>query len=267
MRARRPHFVLLPLLLAMLGADYRTRNFFVTAPTAELAEELAVAAERYRRTLAVEWLGEELPDWKTPCPVVARVADHLRPNGLTSYGFRRGRAFGWRINVQGDRERVLDSVLPHEITHAIFATHFGRPLPRWADEGVSIVVEDSDARDEQQQKLIEYLNAGRVMSLHQLFATHEYPPDILPLYSQGYSVVCFLVEQGGRQKFIEFIGDGIESNDWAATTQRHYDYDNLGQMQHSWLKWVAASQWPGATLASNEGGAETSLASTTSLLP
>ena len=248
MRARLPHAVIVLSLLLSMGADYRTPNFLITAPTAELARELGEAAEKYRRSLALDWMGRELPRWESPCTVQARVASHLPPSGLLSYSFRNGRAYNWRITLQGSRDRVLYSVLPHEITHAVFATHFGKPLPRWADEGVAIVIEQAEARGEQNQKLIEYLDAGRTMSLDQLFAMHEYPADILPMYSQGYSLVRFLVEQGGRRKFVEFLDDGMQSHDWAGCTERHYAYADLGQLQRSWLGWVATSDEPKASL-------------------
>lgn len=252
MRARLPHAAVVLLLASQLGASYRTRNFIVTAATPELARELATRAEEYRRELAVSWLGKPLADWPAPCPVEARVSPHMRPNGLTSFGFRDGRTFGWRILVQGERERVLNSVLPHEITHAVFATHFGRPLPRWADEGVSITVEEDAARSEQHRRLIEYLQSGRTVSLRRLFSLREYPPDILPLYSQGYSLVSFLIEKGGRQKFVAFISDGMKTNEWIRCAQEHYAYESLGQLQRSWLAWVAASAkpWPNAQLVS-----------------
>jgi len=50
-----------------LGANYRTRNFVVSATSSELAREIAEAAENYRKTLAFEWLGKELPPWGQPC--------------------------------------------------------------------------------------------------------------------------------------------------------------------------------------------------------
>ena len=39
-------------------------------------------------------------------------------------------------------ERMLHSVLPHEMTHTVFAHHFRYPVPRWADEGGSVLSED-----------------------------------------------------------------------------------------------------------------------------
>jgi hypothetical protein len=224
--------------LLSMGASYRTQNFIVTAPTPDLAREIGDAAEHFRRDLAIEWLGRELPPWTDVCPITVQVAPHLGAGGATSFYFIQGRPQGWRMTLQGSRERILDSVLPHEITHTIFATHFGRPLPRWADEGASTSVEHVSERAKQHQLLIQFLTTGRGIAFNQMFAMREYPRDILPLYSQGYSLVKFLIAQGGKQKFIRYVGDGMDSNNWTAATQRHYGYSNLGELQQTWLTWV-----------------------------
>ena len=65
------------------------------------------------------------------------------------------------MKIQGSRERILDSVLPHEITHTIFATHFGRPLPRWADEGACTTVEHASEKAKQDKLLIQFLLTDR----------------------------------------------------------------------------------------------------------
>ena len=129
--------------MASLGASYRTDNFVVEAPTADMAEQIGRAAEKYRRELAIDWLGKEMPNWAQPCPITAQVADHLGAGGATSFVFEHGEVFGWRMTIQGSLVRILDSVLPHEVTHTVFATHFRQPLPRWADEGACTTVEHS----------------------------------------------------------------------------------------------------------------------------
>src|SRR5262245_20387831 len=106
------------------ASGYRTTNFTVSAPTPELAKEIGDTAEMWRKRLSVEWLGEEMPAWSKPCPINAQVAPGLGAGGATSFVFDRGEVFGWRMNIQGTRERILDSVLPHEVTHTIFASYF-----------------------------------------------------------------------------------------------------------------------------------------------
>ena len=171
-----------------LGASYRTQNFIISASTPDLAHAIGEAAEQYRRELAIEWLGRELPPWGEPIPVRASVAPNLGAGGATSFMFDQGRPFGWRMSIQGSRDRVLDSVLPHEVTHTIFATHFGQPLPRWADEGACTTVEHISERNKQERLLIEFLTTDRGIAFNRMFAMKEYPQDILPLYSQGFSL-------------------------------------------------------------------------------
>ncbi len=236
--ARCFSMALLVACLLSMGASYRTQNFIVTADTPELAKEIGDAAERFRRDLAIEWLGHELPPWNDICPITVQVAPHLGAGGATSFYFSHGRPHGWRMSLQGCRERVLDSVLPHEITHTIFATHFGRPLPRWADEGASTSVEHPSELAKQHRMLLKFLSTGRGIAFNKMFAMREYPRDILPLYSQGYSLVKFLLAQGGKQKFIQYVGDGMNSGHWTAATQRHYGYASLGDLQQTWLSWV-----------------------------
>jgi len=126
------------------AAGYKTTNFVVSAKTPALAKEIGDTAEVWRRKLAIEWLGEPLPPWSKPCPINAQVAPNLGAGGATSFVFDRGEVFNWDMKIQGTRERVLDSVLPHEITHTIFASYFRQPLPRWADEGGSVLSENDE---------------------------------------------------------------------------------------------------------------------------
>jgi hypothetical protein len=220
------------------AAGYRTANFVVEAPTEALARRIGDAAEQYRHTLAVEWVGSPLPRWSRPCPITAQVAPHLGAGGATSFVFDKGEVFNWTMSIQGSEERILDSVLPHEVTHTIFASHFRRPLPRWADEGACTTVEHPVERARQHRLLIEFLTTGRGIAFPQMFAMKEYPSDVLPLYSQGYSLARYLIERGGRHKYVAFVSDGMASDDWSAALTKHYGVKSVAQMQHVWLDWV-----------------------------
>ncbi len=237
--------VMVPLAMAWTGlgtvafaAGYRTPNFVIEAPTSELARKIGDAAEQYRHDLAIEWTGRPLPRWASPCPITADVADSLGAGGATSFVFDRGEVFGWQMTIQGSEQRILDSVLPHEVTHTIFASHFRQPLPRWADEGACTTVEHPSERARQHRMLIEFLTTGRGIAFPQMFAMREYPADVLPLYAQGYSLARFLIERGGRRKYVDFVGEGLASGNWSATLQRFYGITDPSQMQAVWLDWV-----------------------------
>ena len=238
MEARLVRAVILCAAFASLGASYRTPNFLVQAPTPELAREIGQAAETFRRDLAIEWLGKPMPNWTSRCPITAQVGRNYGAGGATSFMFDEGEVFGWQMSIQGSRERILDSVLPHEITHTIFACHFRAPLPRWADEGACTTVEHASEKAKQKKMLIEFLQTGRGISFNRMFSMKEYPRDVLPLYSQGYSLVRFLIAQSGKQEFLAFVGDGMQSENWPTAVREHYGFESLWDLQGRWLDWV-----------------------------
>lgn len=245
MEAKVAKAALLAAALLSCGANWRSENFvIVSAPSDEVAQEVAAQAEHYRRELAVQWLGRELARWRDPCPIVVGVGPREPSRGKTTFVPTGGEPHSWQMEVFGTRERVLDSVLPHEILHTVFATHFGVPLPRWADEGACTTVEHKSERDKQQSNLIHYLKNERGIAFNKMFAMKEYPRDMLPLYAQGYSVARYLIAQGGERKFVDFIGEGLSQRSWTKATQRHYGYQSLAELQNAWLAWVKEGSPP-----------------------
>ena len=220
------------------AADARSQNFIVFAPNQQLAHAVAESAERYRKELATYWLGKPLPPWPAPCPIRVISGPNLAAQGLTTYNPRPVGDF--QMEVVGTPQRILDSVLPHEVTHTVLATHFGRPLPRWADEGICTTVEHVSERKKHDQKLREYLSSRRGIAMNRMFLMTEYPHDILPLYAQGYSVCRFLIAQKGPRQFIDFLQDYMRRPSWTANIKKHYQYDSLKELQDYWVAWVDA---------------------------
>ncbi len=252
-----------PGSIAQAAAGYKTTNFVVSAPTPQLAKEIGDQAEVYRKQLAIEWLGKELPAWSKPCPISAQVQPNLGAGGKTSFVFDRGEVFGWKMDIQGSRERILDSVLPHEVTHTIFASYFRQPVPRWADEGACTTVEHPSEVSKQERNLIQFLKTGRGIPFSQMFAMKEYPSDVMPLYAQGHSLSEWLIESRGRKAFLEFVGDGLKDENWPRAVREHYGFDSLLAMQNSWNDWVRQGRpkltpetSPIGQLASNTRGAQ-----------
>ncbi len=225
-------------------------NFTVVAPDQRLAAETARLAEHYRRELSLQWLGRELPAWRERCPVTVEIAPHA--GGETTFAFVNAgggsEPTGWQMKVFGPPERILDAVLPHEVTHTIFATHFGQPLPRWADEGACTTVEHSSEREKIQGLLIEFLSGrpSRGLPFNRMFTMRQYPPDMLPLYAQAYSVARYLILQRGHQHFIHFVESGLAGEHhgpplaaWDQATRQYYGHEDLSALQVAWLDWVA----------------------------
>lgn len=225
-------------------------NFIVFAPDRRLAKQASELAERYRRELSLDWLGYEIPTWREKCPIQIQIGPHA--GGETSFAFVQGQSgrsepVGWQMKIYGPPDRLLDAVLPHEVTHTIFATHFGQPLPRWADEGACTTVEHESERAKNHRMLIEFLTGSpsRGIPFNRMFTMKQYPHDILPLYAQGYSVAKYLIAQKGRQHFVKFLEHGMaaeqsnyDTKSWDQATKQFYGFENLSVLQVHWLSWV-----------------------------
>ena len=162
-------FVLIGALLSM-GASYRTPNFVVEAPTAQIAEQVGQYAEHYRREKAKQWLGQEMPQWGEPCPLKVSVSMN-GSGGATTFAFDRGKILSQDMHIEGSLDRLLASVLPHEITHTVFAYYFRTPVPRWADEGGSVLSEDDVERTRHDQLVKSILRtSGRAIPWRRLFS-------------------------------------------------------------------------------------------------
>ena len=244
-RVRLVVFVTIVIMSALLllvspcwGASARTPNFVVSASSQEFAQQVADTAEKCRRELAIDWLGDELPQWSQPCPISV-TAGNMGAGGTTSFVFDGGRVGRWNLRVQGTPERILDSVIPHEVTHTIFASHFLEPLPRWADEGACTTVEHASERAKHDAALVYFLRTRRGIPLSRMYAMTEYPPDVMPLYAQGYSIAAFLIGQAetvteGRRHFVSYLEDGLDDGQWVEATQRHYGVDIAG-LHDAWI--------------------------------
>jgi hypothetical protein len=228
------------------AAEFKTTNFVVSAPTPEVARKVGEAAERFRKQIAMEWLGKELPRWSARCPIRVRVGQ-IGAGGATTFNFhpvanRPAEVCDWNMEVQGSLERILDSVIPHEVSHTIFACHFRRPLPRWADEGAATLVEIESERRIQTLTVNETINTRRRIPLRQLLAMKEYPSDqgaLRVLYAQGYSLAQLLVQEGGKQRYLAFLEDAHRTN-WDQAISRHYPHKNVDGLEQHWQRWVLA---------------------------
>ena len=214
------------------AATFRTTNFTVDAPTPELARQFGEQAEHFRKLKAREWLGDEMPNWQHPCPLKVTISME-GPSGATTFDFGK-QPISQYMQITGPKERLLNSVLPHEITHTVFAYYFKQPVPRWADEGGSVLSEDDIERSRHDQMCRQLLNAGRAMRVGYLFSLKDYPSDVMVLYAQGFSLSRFLVDSGDRHTFLEFVRTGMHGG-WDQAVQRYYHFNSVNEMETAWI--------------------------------
>ena len=228
---------------ASFGAGFRTPNFVVEAPTVEFARQVGEAAEVYRKELAIEWTGKPLPgNWKHPCPISVKVDEKLGAGGATTFNFQGGEVYGWKMEIQGSAQRILDSVLPHEINHTIFASHFRRPLPRWADEGAASLIEHESEQNRLREIHTRVMGTRRKIPLKALLEIKNYPQDkqdVLTLYAEGHSLADYLIQQGGKPKYLQLMSMAHERG-WETSLKTLYGYTSVNSLEKDWDQWVMA---------------------------
>ncbi len=233
-------FLVLAVAPAMAGERVSTDNFVVDAPTKELAVKFGEYAEKYRQEKALDWLGYEIPKWPQRCPLKVKITLG-QAGGATTFTFgsdgsRKSSVLSQEMQIFGEVKQLINSVLPHEITHTVLAHHFGQAVPRWADEGGSVLSENDEERFTHDVRCREILNQGRGIPLKHLFQMKEYPKDMIVVYAQGYSVCQFLIDNGGKKKFLQFVGQGMRSDNknWEEAVKM-YGYTSTDDLQEVWI--------------------------------
>jgi hypothetical protein len=217
-----------------MGAEYRTQNFVVIAANPQVAQQVGQWAEHYRKEKAILWLGKEMPTWPQPCPLRVTVSMD-GPSGATEFTFGMGGVSSQNMRIQGQLDRLIHSVLPHEITHTVFAHHFKTPVPRWADEGGSVLSEDDAERDRHDKLVRSILNQRQQIPMRTLMSLKEYPPQVMCLYAQGYSMSDYLVKRSNRQHFLNYVGAGMQYG-WDAATKSYFGHNNVEELEQAWLQ-------------------------------
>lgn len=230
------------------------KNFTVTAPTKEIARQVQEAAAR-------TWMQSRLNGLTLakPCSIAVKVGQ-VGAGGATTFNFGGGQVFGWQMNVQGSLERILDSVIPHEVCHMLNACDLRRPLPRWADEGVATLYESEGERMRQLTLAKQIVGTPRFIPVRELLTITEYPKDmqeVLALYAEGSALSDFLVtraaessggawgQERARQWMLAFIQAAHERGADAALNDLKNSKDNplgnignVAQLSNEFTAWL-----------------------------
>ena len=207
-------------------------------------------AEEYRKEKAMLWLGHEMPKWGTPCPIQVK-ATLAGAGGATTFDFRDGCIWSQHMQIEGALDKLLNSVLPHEVTHTVLAYYFRCPLPRWADEGGAVLSENDEERNRHEQRCRQLVGSGQAYPLERLFRMREYPRNVEALYAQGYSVTNFLVSASNRQTFLSFLRTAMQNDNWDNALQTHYHYRSVRELEQAWLNHLKNTRRPPAAVAQN----------------
>lgn len=226
----------------------QTHNFHILhRGNRPLAERFARAAEQARSAAFLRWFGEAGTGWRPRCDIYLYTSDlsfHRATGvpksvpGVSTTQGERGRVFSRRIDLRCNDPHVLNAILPHEITHIVFADYFGSSLSAWANEGIAVQVEPRNRIWLHLRNLPVYREQGRLLPIASLIRLAGYPsPQKMgPFYAQSASLVAFLIQEHGPRTLVQFLQDS-QAQGYEDSLQRHYGV-TLQELDRRWLRYA-----------------------------
>ncbi len=228
---------------AVAAGHAYNENFSVLTPAQPsdqeakaFAEKVLRQAEHYRKSLATEWLGEELPAGAGRTIINVSFTD--KDTALT-WPIDSHRRKCHMLYLSTSPERALGSALKHEMVHVIMATRFGqgKGLPIWIEEGIASRYDDQ-ARVAKRRAIVNwYARTGRWPDLADVLGRQKISRRDASAYSVAASVTDFLLSRGDRQTVVNF-GLEVTSTDIQTALRKHYKIRSVGDFQTVWQNWV-----------------------------
>jgi hypothetical protein len=231
---------------ASQGAGFaHDANFIVLADDQSLAEEVLARAGEFRRQVALDWLGSELPDGAGPVIIHVEISER-EDKGLTWAVDHPGRTHH-KLWLTTSRQRATGSSLAHEITHCVLASAFTGRLPPFVDEGVAGLRDGPDRRAIRRRILARFAADNSWPSLERVLNAAAIAPSDQAAYSVACSLTEFLLARGSdgprqaRARLFAFAQAGRDDG-WDLALQAHYGLASVGQLEQEWRAWVVSSQ-------------------------
>jgi len=235
--------------VALSAGLAHNENFIVLAPDKQLADAVAGQADAFRKQVAQEWLGTELP------PSVGRTIINVTLSDTEDTGFT------WAIDqperkyhkmwLTTTRQRALGSSLCHEITHVVLATRFPERLPSWAEEGAASLKDDSQRRDTRRRIIAWYAQTGNWPNLANVLRAETILGEDQASYSVAASLTEYLLTRGDKAKFLRFAKSGKETG-WDLALQQFYGVRTVRELQAAWQAWASKATPGNVAVASRQ---------------
>lgn len=223
------------------------QDFIVRSPQADVIEP---RLERIKDELSEKYFGNVAPDFARPITVDIQFGP---AGGATRYSLKHGSVDRGHISISAENlQQLFEDTGPHEVMHLLLAEWYGDGIPRWLGEGWATYVESDSMHRFRRRQLVRSLSSNRGLPfVGQYWGTglmtvrdiDPYPDDVSTFYSQSFSVVDFLIESLGSDRFRQYAEDALwnpeqHPNPWTQSTRKWLKYENLSELQAAWREWV-----------------------------
>jgi len=142
------------------------------------------------------------------------------------------------LYVTDSKKYLYKRLMPHELTHVLhhrYVGGIGQPL--WLKEGLARFQEKGGVK-EARDAIDDLVKDGKAFTLSDLFKLTYYPPTAISLfYAQSATVVGFMIDEYGLDRFKEFMFAFAGTNDAAEAIERVYGM-SLDTFEQKWDKYV-----------------------------
>jgi hypothetical protein len=224
------------------GSGFATSdNFTVLTPKQAAAqkanayaEDVLRTAERLRRQIARDWLGEELPP-RQGRTIVTVSFESDRDAGLT-WAIDNPRRTYHSLYLATSPELALGATLTHEMVHVVLATRFPHPnrLPAWLEEGIASHYDDADRQQEREDQLDAFIQTDEWPRVADVFNARTIAPTDIQAYTVAASVTALLLSHDGRAQRIFAFGQHGNEHGWDTALRKYYDIAGVDELQSVW---------------------------------
>ncbi len=236
---------------------YETHHFSVWSHNERLSKIVAERAEIYLDFMTEHLFGGK--SWAPRFPIVVYKdwEDYVRVGGAppSSHGVTSGSMTGrttWLLIFQLDADEqgrkflykyAIESILPHELTHAMINEFFGAArsvTPQWLHEAVAGRFEQTRKHYREAGRLARAVVAGEYFRMRDLFEQVGYPARVSLFYEQSASVVLYIFETGPHAMYT-FLSELAAGNDHDAACAAVFGIPETGaveEFERRWVEWM-----------------------------
>lgn len=166
----------------------------------------------------------------------AIIIFQLKPDFSQSGNRGGGRGSGNSLWKYG-----IESVLPHELTHAVINEFFSsRKVPQWLHEAVAGRFEQTRDHYGEAARLSRKVVAGEFYRLRDLFDQEGYPEGIELFYEQAAAVVLYIFETGpeAMHAFLSELAAGNGHDAACAAVLGIPEEGAVEEFERRWVEWM-----------------------------
>lgn len=229
-----------------------TFHFVIYCNDETLSNEIATKVEQYYEIPTDLGLGEGGKFWMKDKVYIyiydtpQQFSQFTGRECLSSSGysdFKRRSIYTYK-----DVNHLIEAVIPHELTHLIFADfmEFSPNYPAWVSEGLAMYEESKycKAYIDNYQKILDQMKRGAYFSvdvLTKIDISKETKLELIQFwYVESMSLVIYLIDAYGRGKFYLFcknLKEGMELNK-ALENAYSPDMKGVSELTERWLNYI-----------------------------